>query len=85
MTARITLRLDKEIVERAKMLARERRVSLSKLTEYFFRQATSGSYKDLEKFPVAEWVDQIAERTPEYKTGSRSKKSLKEELHNSKR
>jgi len=85
MNARITLRMDKEIVERAKMMAKERGVSLSQLTEYLYRQAANQNYKGLEKLPVAEWVDQIAEGTPQYRTRVPSKKALKEDPHNSKR
>lgn len=85
MDAKITLSFDKETIEKAKKFADSQNVSLSRLTEFLYRRITSGSYKTLEELPVSDWVMQVAEGAAEYKTKSRSKKSLKKEFYNSKK
>jgi len=41
MTSKLTLALDKTVVEKAKKYAGERNLSLSKLVEYFFSSLTT--------------------------------------------
>lgn len=80
MDAKITLSFDKDIIEQAKTFAASQDISLSRLTEFLYRQITSGNYKSLEELPVADWVNMIAEGEVEYKTKQRSRKSLKHEF-----
>lgn len=85
MDAKITLSFDKEIIDKAKTYADSQNISLSRLTEFLYRQITSGNYKNLEDLPVSDWVMQVAEGAAEYKTKPRSRKSLKKEFFNNKK
>ncbi|MCK9640925.1 MAG: DUF6364 family protein [Prolixibacteraceae bacterium] len=80
MEAKLTLHFNQDVIEKAKKFAAENNTSLSRLTEFLYRQITSGSYKSIEDFPVAEWVNQIAEGEAVYKR--RSRKELKDEFLN---
>lgn len=83
MDTKLTLHFDKSVIEKAKVFAEKNNISLSRLTEFLYRQITSGDYKTLEDFPVADWVNQIAEGEAVYT--KRSRKSAKHEFFNSKR
>ena len=43
MTSKLTLALDKTVVEKAKKYAGQRNLSLSKLVEFFFSSLTAGT------------------------------------------
>jgi hypothetical protein len=77
MDTKLTLHFEKNVIEKAKEFASANNISLSRLTEYLYRQITSGDYKTFEEFPVADWVNEIAEGEPVYKKRSR-KNSRKE-------
>lgn len=79
MDTKITLSFDEEIINKAKKFAEEQNISLSRLTEFLYRQITSRHYKSLEELPVSEWVTLLAEGEAEYKTKSKSRRSLKHE------
>lgn len=85
MDAKVTLSFDAAVVEKAKKFARKNNMSLSRLIEYLCRQVTSGDYKLLEQFPIADWVHELAEGEPEYVTKPRSRKSLTKEYFNSRK
>jgi len=78
MEAKLTLYFNQDVIEKAKKFAADNNTSLSRLTEFLYRQITSGSYKSIEDFPVSEWVNQVAEGEAVYKR--RSRKSLKDEF-----
>jgi hypothetical protein len=80
METKLTLHFDQEVIEKAKKFAADNNISLSRLTEYLYRQITSGNYKTIEEFPVSEWVNQVAEGEAVYKR--RSRKELKDEYLN---
>ena len=67
MDTKVTLHLNSEVIKQAKVSAAEHNVSLSRLTEFLYRQITTGDYKTLEEFPVADWVLQIAEGEATYR------------------
>jgi hypothetical protein len=77
MDAKLTLHFDQEVIEKAKEFASANCISLSRLTEFLYRQITAGSYKTLGEFPVEEWVNQVAEGEAAYI--KRSRKSVKKE------
>ena len=77
MGAKLTLHFNQEVIEKAKEFAAANNTSLSRLTEFLYRQITSGNYKTIEDFPVSVWVNQVAEGEAVYKR--RSRKELKEE------
>jgi len=78
METKLTLHFDQEVIEKAKEFAAANNTSLSRLTEFLYRQITSGNYKTMEDFPVAAWVNQVAEGEAVYKR--RSRKDLKSEF-----
>ena len=80
MEAKLTLHFNQDVIEKAKKFAADNNTSLSRLTEFLYRQIPSGSYKSIEDFPVSEWVNQVAEGEAVYKR--RSRKSLKDEFFN---
>ena len=77
METKLTLHFEQEVIEKAKEFAAANNTSLSRLTEFLYRQITSGNYKTIEEFPVADWVNQIAEGEAVYKR--RNRKESKEE------
>jgi hypothetical protein len=83
MDAKLTLSFDSSVIENAKEFADARGLSLSRLTEYLYRQVTSGSYISIDDFPIADWVNQVADGEAVYKR--RSRKSTKDEYYNSRK
>ncbi|MCX2680856.1 DUF6364 family protein [Galbibacter sp. EGI 63066] len=84
MDAKVTLSFDKQVIERAKAYAAEHNISLSRLTEFIFKQITSEQYQTLEDMPISDWVHSVAEGEVEYqKTPSR--KQMKSEFLNSRK
>jgi len=83
MDTKLTLHFDKTVIEKAKEYAAANNISLSRLTEYLYRQITSGNYKTFEDFPVADWVIEISEGEAVYKKQDR--KNTKKEFFNRKK
>ena len=83
MDAKLTLNFDSGVIEQAKAFAEARGISLSRLTEYLYRQVTSGNYISIDDFPIADWVNQVAEGEAVYKR--RSRKSTKDEYYSSRK
>ncbi|HLP13939.1 MAG TPA: DUF6364 family protein [Flavobacteriales bacterium] len=84
MDAKVTLSFDKQVIEKAKKYAEKHNMSLSRLMEMVLDKITSNQYPNIEDFPVADWVMQVAEGPAEY---TRKKKSgdLKSEYRNRKK
>ena len=85
MDAKITLSFDKEVIAKAKKFADAQNISLSRIMEFLLREITSGNYRNLEEFPVSEWVNQLAEGKAVYVTRPKSRKVLRNEFLNSKK
>jgi hypothetical protein len=83
MDTKLTLNFDSGVIEKAKAFAEARGISLSRLTEYLYRQVTSGNYISIDDFPISDWVNQVAEGEATYKR--RSRKSTKDEYYNSRK
>lgn len=83
MDTKITLSFDAAVIEKAKKYAKKNNMSLSRLTEYLLRQITSNHYKTLEEFPIADWVNQVAEGEAEYLSKPRGRKAIKSEYYES--
>jgi len=79
MDAKITLSFDKQIILRAKEFASENNISLSRLTEFLLKKATTKSYSSLDELPVSDWVNMISEGEVEYVRKPRSSKQRKAE------
>lgn len=84
MDAKITLSFDEQVINEAKAFAARNGVSLSRLTEFVYKQMTSGDYRSLEDLPIADWVDIVSEGSIEY-TKSSSRKQLKSAFYDSKK
>jgi hypothetical protein len=82
MDAKITLSFDADVIASAKAFAEKNNMSLSRLTEYLYRQMTARQYPSLEDLEISQWVMQVAEGQAEYKT-SKSKKVSKKEFYES--
>ena len=54
MDTKVTLHFDREVIEQAKVFAASHNISLSRLTEFLYRQITTGNYQTLEEFPIAD-------------------------------
>lgn len=85
MDAKVTLSFNEEIIKKAKKFAEEQNISLSRLTEFLYRQITSSNYKSLEELPISDWVKMLAEGEAEYKSKPRSRKSIKNEYYGSRK
>ncbi|HET8859708.1 DUF6364 family protein [Marivirga sp.] len=85
MDTKVTLSFNEEIIGKAKQFAEQNNISLSRLTEFLFKQITSGEYKSLDELPVADWVNQVAEGKAEYHTKARKRKDMKAEYFSSKK
>ena len=83
MDAKLTLNFDSAVIEKAKAFADARGISLSRLTEYLYRQITSENYISIDDFPIADWVNQVAEGQATYIR--RTRKSTKDEYFNSRK
>jgi hypothetical protein len=76
MDTKLTLHFDQEVINKAKAFAAANNISLSRLTEFIYRNITSGNYKTLDKLPIADWVYRVAEGEPQYiiRSGRETKK-----------
>lgn len=79
MDAKITLSFDEKVIEKAKEFAAKNNMSLSRLTEHFYRNITSGHFKQLEDIPIADWVNEVAEGEVVYLRKNRSRKETRGE------
>lgn len=79
MNAKLTLSFNEEVINKAKKYAEENDISLSRLIEFLLTKVTSANYQSFEQYPIADWVNLIAEGKSEYQT-KRSRKSVKKEF-----
>ena len=84
MDAKVTLSFDAAVIQNAKKFAASQNISLSRLTEFLYRQLESKQYKSLEDLPISDWVNMVAEGQAEYRTKKRSK-SLKKTFYESRK
>jgi hypothetical protein len=83
MDTKLTLHFNRDIINKAKAFAAANNISLSRLTEFLYRNITSGNYKTLEELPIADWVNLVAEGEAKYKR--RTGKETKREYFNAKK
>lgn len=84
MDTKVTLSFDSDAINVAKKFAAKNNISLSRLTEFFYRQLEAKQYQSLEDLPISDWVNMVAEGEAEYKT-KKKPKSLKDEFRNRKK
>lgn len=85
MDAKITLSFDAEVIDHAKQLAADLDISLSRLTEILYRKALERGPSSIEDFPVADWINMVAEEQATYITKRKTNKQLKKEYFESKK
>jgi hypothetical protein len=85
MDSKVTLSFDQEVIHHAKEYAASQNISLSRLVELLLRRATTGEYRSMEDFPIADWVREVAEGPVEYNSSSKSRKALKDEFFTSRK
>jgi antitoxin component of RelBE/YafQ-DinJ toxin-antitoxin module len=85
MDARVTLSFDENIIEKAKIYAADKGLTLSRLTEILLRKVTYNGYANIEDVPVADWVTMVSEGEAEYITAPRKRKQMREEYYKSKK
>lgn len=78
MDTKVTLSFDKEVIDSAKKYAADNNISLSRLIEFLLKKVTSPDKYSIEEYPIAEWVNQIAEGKAEYHTKTNRSASKKE-------
>ena len=83
MDTKLTLHFDREVINKAKAFAEANNISLSRLTEFLYRNITSGNYKTLEELPIADWVSLVAEGEAQYKR--RNRKDTRKEYFNTRK
>ncbi len=52
METKLTLKLDKSVIDRAKSYSNRKKISLSKMVEKYFLSLDEGSYKNKKKYPA---------------------------------
>ena len=85
MDAKLTLSLDNDVINNAKLFAEKNNISLSRLTEFLYRKLAENSYSNLEELPISDWVMMAAKGQTEYKTKSKTSKKLRSEYFDSKK
>jgi hypothetical protein len=85
MDAKLTLSLDHDVINNAKLFAEKNNISLSRLTEFLYRKLAENSYSNLEELPISDWVIMAAEGQAEYKSRPKSSKNLRKEYFDSKK
>jgi hypothetical protein len=72
MDRKVTLSFDQSVIERAKKFAAENGISLSRLTEFIYDKITAEpkKYKSLEEIEIADFIYELAEKSPAYKSTS---------------
>lgn len=78
MDAKITLSFDKDVIRKAKEFAKENNISLSRLTEFLLSKTVHSQSIALDKLPVSDWVDMVAESEVAYLRKPRARKEMKQ-------
>ncbi len=84
MDSKVTLSFNDNVIKKAKEYAAANNISLSRLIEYLLTKVTTKEYHSLEDFPIASWVNEIAEGEAVY-TIKRNRKTSKDEFFASKK
>ena len=85
MDSKITLSFDEEVINKAKKYAEANNISLSRLTEFLLRKATTGHHTSLEDFPISDWVNMVAEGEVKYQRQPKGSNKLNAEYFKNKK
>lgn len=78
MDTKVTLSFNEDVIAQAKKYAADHDISLSRLIEFLLKKVTSSDHRSIEEYPIADWVNQIAEGKAEYHTKANRKSSKKQ-------
>ena len=81
MDAKLTVSFDEDVIKRAKDVAARQGISLSRMLEFLLRKAVSSSEGNYYNWPIADWVMELAEGNPEYRTKPLSNKDIRAEAY----
>ena len=84
MDTKVTLSFNDEVINRAKKYAADNNISLSRLIEFLLNKVTSDNYRSLEDYPIADWVNEVAEGKAVYQT-KRTRQVSKKDFFESKK
>lgn len=84
MDAKVTLSFDKTVIEKAKDFAAANGISLSRLTEFIYREMTAKRYDRLDELPISDWINMVSEGETEYHI-AKSRKDLRDEFFDSRK
>ncbi len=80
MDSKVTLSFNEAVIKKAKKYADNNNISLSRLVEFLLARVTTANYASLEDYPIADWVQQVADGQAEYQTKhKRTRKAAKAE------
>jgi len=86
MDNKITLSFNEAVIKKAKKYADNNNISLSRLVEFLLSKVTASNYSSLEDYPIADWVQQVADGQAVYQTKhKRTRKAAKAEYFASKK
>jgi hypothetical protein len=80
MNAKLTLSLDKEVIEKAKAYAKEQGISLSKMLENYLKVITKKSEKDTGEIEISPFVKSLAVPGLKPRTKEQMRKEYREYL-----
>lgn len=83
MDAKVTLRFDAAVIKKAKQLANDSGLSLSRYLEVMLRYAADAKYNSLEEMPISDWVLDISKGKGVYPSKKRTRARLKKEFFES--
>lgn len=63
MDTKLTLKLDQEIIERAKKYASDKKLSLSRLIENYLNSLTSAAQDDQQEIEISAFVKSLSSKT----------------------
>lgn len=66
METKLTLRLNKRVIEKAKKYAHNQRISLSKMVEMYFESLTASQKKEEESTPLVESLSGVIDLDPNF-------------------
>ncbi|MBS1917340.1 MAG: hypothetical protein JST87_13765 [Bacteroidetes bacterium] len=83
MDAKITLSFDAQVIKKAKQLANDSGLSLSRYMEVMLRYAADTKYNSIEEMPISAWVMDISKGKGVYPSKKRTRAQLKKNFFES--
>lgn len=81
MDAKLTVSFDKETISKAKEYASNHGLSLSRMLEFLLKKVVNNKAESLYDWPIADWVNELAEGPVEYRTRPYTNKEIRDEAN----